>query len=740
MSMKQIYKNILVACAVAMTAGTAVADDNVQTLFGYQASVPQWGDYTKQSGFITFTSTSFDKVTFLKKSDYSGAHLSAGEYVDGKIYAYSFQWSYYGGYEPVEYVVYDAETFEKTKTVSWEDKQRVIDMTYDYTTNTMYALAEDEPSTDEDTGKTSLYIQDMSTGELTYVGDPGEHKATNGYGKEVDNHLVTIAADENGNLYAMSEYRDFFKVNKYTGLATKVGETGKTAVNNEFQSMCFGTDGKIYWAQKHPDYGYFSTIDPVTGEQTKLGTLGDNAQVTALFIKREIKNKNFPLNVRNLTAENTPGTTNVNLKWTLPILDYAGNSANVTAIRIYRIGSEGAVATLGADATGFTDENAVNGTNRYSVVAYNGDLAGKPALVSVFAGFDQLQAVKNLHAVKAEDSNDVTITWDAPTATVNGGYADYANIRYNVYCVNLATGDFWKLSDQQKETSYVDKTLTTASHYCYVVEAVNNGVVGVAAQSDDITIVATYSVPVKFTFENADDAFFWTAMNNASHSNTKYGWSVTAGYAYQRLDGNFAQLVTGGAKDLGDDWLISPAISLKKGTYYLNYYAAGASFEDNKGSWEVFIGEDNTDTSKFTQSIDRQENVFQNGWGAMPEKSFTVDHDGTYYLGLYGFTTCTYTTMRFDNFSITDAPISGITDAVVGKQGVVVTGNVATISADKGISAWTLYNISGQAVLTGNGEGEQTAEISLSSLNAGVYIVNVATTDGTRFASKILVK
>ena len=731
--MKKFYKTILATVVAALALGSADAED-VQTLYGYQVSTPQWSDNPTQTGFISFTSTDFANVNFLKKTSTSGTHISAGEYVDGKIYAYTFEWSYFGGYEPVSYDVYNAETFERISTTSWEDKQRVIDMTYDYTTNTMYALAEDKVSIDETTGKTSLYIVNMKTGELTHVGDPGDLKAINGYNKEVENHLVTIAADENGELYSMSEYRYFFKIDKYTGAATQVGEQSKNAVNNEFQSMCFGTDGKIYWAQKHPDYGYLTTIDPTTGVQTKLGTLGDNAQVSALYVKREMKTKDFPMNVENLTAENTPGTTSVKLTWKLPTLDYAGNPAKVTSVRIYRLGNRQPIAEVRPETTEFIDNFATNGINTYNVVALNEDTMGMPTTTSVFAGYDQLQGVNNLHAVR-DDEGKVTITWEAPTATVNGGYADYSKITYNVYRVNLGAEKYECISKEQKELTYVDNELTAPGTYCYVLEAVNNGVVGLGAQSEQITVVPEYAAPLKFTFEDADDGFFWTAVKNST-----YGWSITAGYTSDRLEGNFAQLKSGGSSSPCNDWIISPSIRLKKGTYYLDYYVGQSKYLSEPASWEVFIGEDNTDTSKFTISVDRQENVYNAGWNQMPEKSFTVDHDGIYYLAIYGFTTSTYNTARFDNITISDSPTSGIANVSEGKINVSVSGNTATISAEKGMADWSIVNISGQAVMSGNANGAQYEEIDLSTLNAGVYIITVNTADGARFVSKIAVK
>lgn len=60
---------------------------------------------------------------------------------------------------------------------------------------------------------------------------------------------------------------------------------------------------------------------------------------------------------------------------------------------------------------------------------------------------------------------------------MNKGYADFDNIVYNVYRVNLISQTYEQLSANQKELTF-SEALSDEGIYCYVVEAVSGGVIG----------------------------------------------------------------------------------------------------------------------------------------------------------------------------------------------------------------------------------------------------------------------
>ena len=644
----------------AIAAGTLTPFVNAESVaHGYQL-----GDEKNVFGYISFPISKFATPT-LDKRNYGETHVSAGECVDGIYYTFEVYPDVMGGVSAFGYKVLNAKTFEVLKNIDfYDDARRVVDMTYDYTTNTMYALVEDNVVTSS-IGKTSLNIVDLNTGKCTIVGDPGELTAIDGNGKEVDEALITLAADAQGNLYAMGEYRQFYKLNKFTGKAAQIGTQHSIATTNQFQSMAFDNEGILYWTQCHPDYGYFLTIDPQTGVPSYMvedpvpdtkwknegSILGDNAEVTGLYFEKEFSGK-APAQPTGLTlkiADKNPNA--VNISWTAPTTDLKGNSVSVSAINVYRLGAEAPIATLAADATTYTDTQAPSGLQSYMVVAVAGTEHGRGAVETIFAGADELMPVSDLKAVL--ENSSVTISWKAPTSTFNGGYADYDNITYRVW--RIKGTDQQVIAENVSETVYVDE-LTEAGTYYYSVEPVTCGVVGYAKDSNPVTFVKTASIPYFSGFENDQDGSLWTFSNN--HSNTSYGWSVAAGYAYQRYDGNFAQLKSAGSSEPCDDYMFSPAIEFTPGTYNLEYMMNGSLASDTH-SWSVFIADAPSADAGVVAEIESHDNEgIGSSWIKSNGSTFTIEKAGTYHLVFHGTTTATYCTLKIDNVSITKAPAS----------------------------------------------------------------------------------
>jgi len=652
-------RKILTAALIAVCAcASAFAG---KTAYGYQ-----YASKKNQSGFVSFDVDAPQTLTPQKSlSTYEDILCSAGEYVDGKIYTYTVELDEYYGIYPYGYRVYDAETLSKIRETNTLNR-RVIDMTYDYTTNTMYALVEDK-YTSGTVGATSLCVVDLETGEYRVIGGPGEIKAYDGYGKLVDDGLLTIACDASGQLYAMSHYRYLYKVDKFTGVAFNPAPQHNLGTASQFQTMAFDTDGTLWWAQQHPDYGHFCSIDLTTGipggfvdfttDYEKLNKLGDDVQMTCLYFKDKEINKQSPLAVKSLTATaHANGVQKVDLKWELPTTDYSGNAAEVWGVRIYRIGNTEPIGITEAGATSFTDNNAPAGDITYEIIPFNASGNGFPAFVETFAGCDQLEAVQNISL--AVDDRTATVSWEKPLATVNGGYADFDAITYNVYrCV----GDKEQLiNENTSETSFTE-TITEDGRFFYVIEPVCGRVKGKRAQSESFLLSSAVSIPYSTSFEDDQDGSQWTFINDGAK-----GWSIIKGY--RAFDGKYAQGATGGSSDLGNDWLISPPINFSApGLYILTFWANGGTVD--LYTVDVLLGTDKSDVASFTKLIhsfvdaevcDKDAGSSSSAQWLKCEYEFNVDAAGTYHVGFHNKTTATFANFCIDNLSLTAKP-SGVT-------------------------------------------------------------------------------
>lgn len=728
--MKKIFTHLLTVSAL-LTASAPAA--TAETAYGYS-----WGESTGLTfGFVSFDSNAPQTLNYQKRF-YGYQHVSAGEYVDGKLYTYLIEYDDFGNIEPSAWTVYDAETFSALSSKSMTDV-RVVDMTFDYTTNTLYALVEDYYSKGTAV-PTSLCAVDMATGEYTVIGSPGALTAIDGYGNPDTDGLITLAADANGQLWAMSHYRYLYKVDKFTAKLTQVGERHNLGTRSDFQSMAFDNEGHLWWAQNHPSYGHFCEIDQQTAipggfvdfrtDYDKLNKLGNDAQVTALYFKGKEINRSAIKAVSGLSAAIAAGDVHtVNLTWTLPVENISGEQASATGVRVYRLGTSEPIATLPADATTYADTEAPDGTVTYQVVPFNEDGTGYPAFAEAFAGYDRLTEPTDINV--ALDGRNVTVTWRAPQSTVNGGYSDYDAITYNIYRVK---GSIEECVAQGHNTTQFSETIDSDGNYSYAIEPVSGGVTGVRSSSEEFQLTSSAALPYFTGFEDDEDGSPWTSINNNPNNP---GWTIAA-KDYYSFDGKYAKSYQGAKAEPADCWFFTPAFELQPGEYTVDYYVNGSSFDEH--TYDVALGTDATDPATFTQKIYGIKDALEYDGSATPKdwkhvtENFTVEAPGTYHIGFHDMTQAPYgyATLKLDNVTIKAKP-AAIDGVGADKAAVTVSVFAGTVTVTSSVEVARVEIIDMQ--------GRTLKAAAASTLNAsgisGINIVAVTLADGSRVYSKI---
>lgn len=185
--------------------------------------------------------------------------------------------------------------------------------------------------------------------------------------------------------------------------------------------ICTDANGGAYYL------GFYAYSDP---DQHRIEV--DNVRIT------DLGPSSIPADVTNLTGEaGASGALSATICFTAP--DKAANGetlSDLTAIDIYR-GNDltTPVHSIAHPEAGqelsWTDNNAQQGYNHYSVVARNDDGESQPAVIDIYVGADTPTAIARVSA-KVESDLSVTVKWDAPTTSVHGGYVDYSGIRYKV--------------------------------------------------------------------------------------------------------------------------------------------------------------------------------------------------------------------------------------------------------------------------------------------------------------------
>jgi hypothetical protein len=296
------------------TASVSFSHKESITLYGYRIFDTSWEENMPEMGAVSFETTAPSKITDISNYKDGENFICAGAYVDGYIYAYSAT----NTGNPAHFIKLNAANWSVVSKVAATGTP--YDMTYDYSTGTLYALSNTEAD------GVLLHTVNLKTGALST-------------GTTITGvmFLFTLAADLAGNLYGVDNDGDLVSINKTTGVATVIGNTGIEPYYPP-QSMAFDYNtGRLLWAMGNMDReGRLIELDPTTGQATDLGVLGGDAQIVALhsvYTGTAIPSVTVrPFNVFPNPAKNVVYVSQVTENSVISILDLAGRTLESQAV------------------------------------------------------------------------------------------------------------------------------------------------------------------------------------------------------------------------------------------------------------------------------------------------------------------------------------------------------------------------------------------------------------------------
>lgn len=290
------------------------------------------GEFTMGMG--TFTASNASLFTTLWVSE---LNVSAGACANDVMYLQDYSLNH-----PLSLSSVDLITGKEEKITDYKTSDPIFrDMTYDYTTNTMYAVGGDAAGE-----AVALYSVDLQKGAITEL-------------FFLNNDLLTLAADNQGNIYGVASDGYLCQVFVDEEYVDVIDHTDEFPMY--LQSMDFDrSDNTLYWAGFTEDgESFLATVDVKTGKATRIATpIGEYAEILALHVPGGTQSPNAPAPVESLQLEaGSNGSLEVKLSWINPSKTISGNELNdLTKIDIYR--NDMLVHTL---------ENPVVGSNEYWV-------------------------------------------------------------------------------------------------------------------------------------------------------------------------------------------------------------------------------------------------------------------------------------------------------------------------------------------------------------------------------------
>lgn len=281
--------------------------------------------------------------------------------------------------------------------------------------------------------------------------------------------------------------------------------------------------------------GFYAYSDP---DQHRIEV--DNIQIT------DLGPSSIPDDVVELTGvAGTQGALTATIKFRTPDKAASGEPlSELSAIDIYRgNGATTPVHTISQPPMGaelsWTDLEAKQGYNHYSVIARNSDGESQPVTADVYVGVDAPSPVARVNA-RVESDLSITVSWDAPETSVHGGYVDYSGIRYKVKRNNKT------IYTDLAETHFNDPTPGTNAQQGqvkYTVTPVAGTMTGESTISMNVVTGKPLSMPYAESFANRQMVSPWALDADAADFEWKRSSDSEDEYAIssQDMDNGFIE-------------------------------------------------------------------------------------------------------------------------------------------------------------------------------------------------------
>lgn len=258
------------------------------------------------------------------------------------------------------------------------------------------------------------------------------------------------------------------------------------------------------------------------------------------------------------------GALQASISFRAPEKDASGNAlSQLTAITIVR-GNGVLVDSLTKVAPGQTytvvDHNAKQGSNRYTVVAYNEAGRGEERSTSCLVGRGTPRAPRNVRLSYLND-NSALLIWERPdTIGEHGGYVDAKSLKYNVYTIN-DLGQAILLADNISNTNYIVRNVAmdsgTQKLIYYAVSAVTDSTETILGEglSNGLPKGEPYDLPFHESFKGGhiENDLWWDTGNSEDH------YSIST-YTTSDNDGGAAYWF--GVTTPDEEWLNTGKIAL----------------------------------------------------------------------------------------------------------------------------------------------------------------------------------
>ncbi|MBR1803432.1 MAG: choice-of-anchor J domain-containing protein [Muribaculaceae bacterium] len=544
-----------------------------------------------------------------------------------------------GSYMPVQCAIYECY-FAADGTVHWDRPE----------------LRYGETVPEEMAAVNGMLVEDPASGTLY-----GIYEANYGYSSmlaradlttltredigELNQYYLCLACNYEGRLFGIDDYGVLYEIDTTTGEETEIGDT-EVWPENVDQSMCFDpVSGHLWWATTVDGESVLYEIDPATAQATQRGTFPWQERFFALSIAKKAAAEAAPGAVTNLQANFAEGSNAGTVTFIMPTTSVDGEPlTGDLSYHVYANGTLVAEQNAAAGSTVSEELTLPSGNTRFRVYASNAAGEGPDATLTLWIGYDVPATPDNV-LLDFDENGKATLTWDAVTTSLNGGYIDANQIAYQLTC--YVDGEERVGTSATTEFTMDLSDISERKPCHFGVKAVNGDQMSAEAISNNVATGQPLEVPFREDFDTEEGAGLYTILDTNKD-----------GYTWQWTGDMFGTYVYKYNKEEdADDWFITPLVELEAGIEYRFYFDARPMGKDYPETISAFYGQ-GMKTENYTQlmgeTVIDADQVF-----TLP---FTPEASSTYRMAIHVTSPSTQLNLVLDYIGIeSDSPV-GIHD------------------------------------------------------------------------------
>lgn len=562
-----------------------------------------------------------------------GPNAEYGGVMVGDIY-YT---AYMGGssFMPISTIAsWNSSTWTKISSSGSDNACMATDVAYDSTTGKIYGAFSNAAGT-----SLVLGTIDYSMGLVNRITSTTDLWCA--MASAPDGTLYGIASDYTGSVTNPTiTGSSLYTINKSTGAKTLIGATGLVPDDRYNTSAVIDPrTGRMFWAFYNDIVSGLYEIDLSTGSASLIVSYPNMEQVTGLYVTAPAAEDGAPAECTDLAASFPEGTLSGNISFRLPATLFSGASINGQVSYKVLHGNNILASGNGAAGTSVNVPVTVQKAGKYefSVIAYNAVGDGPTAKISIYIGHGT-PTTPQVTASYADGKFHVE--WTPVTESSDGGYLDPSAVTYKVvrYPSNIVVAQSTPLTSLDLD---FEEPASITSYY-YGVTAIYNDKSSQEAQSNRVTL-GSIVPPYTHTFDSESKVDNHTIINS---NNDHRQWVYNSG-----------SMVIQWNKDMAmDDWLITPAVKLRKGYSYKFTVNANIQSASNPERLEVRFGKAPTAEAMTGMVIEPTVLTNVGADNTLPYSGNIVPtEDGVYYVGIHGISDANRYNLYVTGYSI-EAP------------------------------------------------------------------------------------